>query len=527
VNNNETLEYPPPELLAYVLPPKEKVPPQPRDELARSPYTWDRFNAAASNDYTAGLMEALGWTITGTTRDGTVTLERPGKDEGSTSATVGAVAPGVLYVHTSSDDNFDDGRPYDAADVYAVLHHDGDRAAAERALQGSVGGERRLLSDAEVEEGMRAWRERCEAQEALSAVASVVPSVYPGVLAAESPDDAPQTPLDVLRAAALTEADLAAMPPPKWRVPGWIPEGGIVAIVGPSGAGKSFLALDLVLTLATGGKRFGRIDIEDPETVKAHYYIGEGATGYHQRIDAWRRHHGTDAPADVEYLPLAGVNIRDPQWHLAALEHALETGTKVVVIDTLAQFGGAMVENSNEDMMAFIEGVKKIRGNNNERLVVVIHHTGKDITRGSRGHSSFYAALDIEITVTHAESSNLTTQTLTKSKDSEMYLKEYWQRRVPEGANSIILEPTSGEDANEADDEREHQQDIIRSIRRVNAQEKRGALKSDITETHSFRSTHEYKSLLRTLCENEELESRGTGRGMSYWVPDLAPPLDC
>jgi hypothetical protein len=176
-----------------------------------------------------------------------------------------------------------------------------------------------------------------------------------------------------------------------------------------------------------------------------------------------------------------------------------------------------MVENSNEDMMAFIEGVKKIRGNNNERLVIIIHHTGKDITRGSRGHSSFYAALDIEITVTHAESSNLTTQTLTKSKDSEMYLKEYWQRRVPEGANSIVLEPTSGEDASEADDERSTLRKVLHAIRDICEDNEGGATQAGILAACPDLNKNKWAAMATTLRNEGCIRREGQAGGSRYF----------
>src|SRR5581483_5323891 len=47
--------------------------------------------------------------------------------------------------------------------------------------------------------------------------------------------------------------------------------------------------------------------------------------------------------------------------------------------------------------------------------VLIVHHSGKDETRGARGHSSFKAALDTEIEVVAKD--NLHVATVTKQRD--------------------------------------------------------------------------------------------------------------
>ena len=55
----------------------------------------------------------------------------------------------------------------------------------------------------------------------------------------------------------------------------------------------------------------------------------------------------------------------------------------VIVVDTLAQATVGMDENSGEDMTRAIAACKRIQ--EDEGLVVLIHHTGKDTSRGMRG----------------------------------------------------------------------------------------------------------------------------------------------
>jgi putative DNA primase/helicase len=70
-----------------------------------------------------------------------------------------------------------------------------------------------------------------------------------------------------------------------------------------------------------------------------------------------------------------------------------------VVIDTLNRAAVGADENASGDMGRVIESAKQLQ----QRLgglVLLVHHSGKDHTKGLRGHSSLYAALDAVIEVT-------------------------------------------------------------------------------------------------------------------------------
>ncbi|WP_276207948.1 AAA family ATPase [Photobacterium damselae] len=90
---------------------------------------------------------------------------------------------------------------------------------------------------------------------------------------------------------------------------------------------------------------------------------------------------------------------------------------ELIVLDTLARnFSGD--ENNNDAMGKFIRGcdfVKAFTG----ASVLAIHHSGKDVSKGGRGHSSLNAAIDCEFQVSHDSKTGLTTLSNTKMKDAE------------------------------------------------------------------------------------------------------------
>jgi putative DNA primase/helicase len=70
----------------------------------------------------------------------------------------------------------------------------------------------------------------------------------------------------------------------------------------------------------------------------------------------------------------------------------------VVFLDTLNRAAPTADENSSRDMGEILEAAKLLQ-TLTAGLVVLIHHTGKDTTRGLRGHSSLFAAMDAAVEV--------------------------------------------------------------------------------------------------------------------------------
>nr|MBP9064269.1 AAA family ATPase [Aquabacterium sp.] len=73
-------------------------------------------------------------------------------------------------------------------------------------------------------------------------------------------------------------------------------------------------------------------------------------------------------------------------------------------------------ENSSKDMGELLQAAKRFQATTGG-LVVLVHHTGKDATKGLRGHSSLFAALDAVIEVTR--DGDRRRWSVAKSKDGE------------------------------------------------------------------------------------------------------------
>jgi len=244
---------------------------------------------------------------------------------------------------------------------------------------------------------------RAAMRELLRESASVPVGAATGAPAAGSPDAAP-------RFLVLTAAELVALPPIRWRVRGVLPAEGLAAVYGPSGSGKSFLVLDMLGVVADGREWFGHKVERCPVT----YCALEGEHGIAQRMDAYRIRHG-GVPAQLRFIaqPFSLLAARDVADLAVAIRAAGSAGG-VVVVDTLNRAAPGADENDSKDMGRVIAAAKTLQSALGG-LVLLVHHSGKDETRGLRGHSSLHAALDAALEV--SRKADRREWRLAKSKD--------------------------------------------------------------------------------------------------------------
>lgn len=217
-----------------------------------------------------------------------------------------------------------------------------------------------------------------------------------------------------MRFKLLSGAELCAAPPMRWMVRGVLPLDGLAALYGPSGSGKSFLVLDVAAAVAGGDYDwFGRRVTQCPVT----YCALEGETGMGKRVSAWSLHNKKQVPACLRFITqpvdlLDGGDVTE----LAKAVQAAGGAGGLVILDTLNRAAPGADENSSVDMGNIIAAAKRLQ-NLTGGLVLLVHHTGKDATKGLRGHSSLYAALDGAIEVNKTDSRR--EWSVAKSKDDE------------------------------------------------------------------------------------------------------------
>jgi len=240
----------------------------------------------------------------------------------------------------------------------------------------------------------------------------------------------------------LSGSDIANEPLKEWAVKGIFPIQGISAVYGPSGSGKSFLCIELAAAIQEG-KPFFDLKTKQTDVI----IIGlEGESGYKVRYDAWKTINVRDIPFKTVLRQSFNVTI---DKDVADLAEAVPKGC-VVIIDTMNQSAPTIDENASKDMGSVIRGLKQLQ-TLTKGLVIIVHHTGKNETRGLRGHSSLHAAMDAEIEVQGDPESPKKSFKTTKVKDGaagksfpfELIPVDLGEDEDGEPITSCCVEPTT------------------------------------------------------------------------------------
>jgi hypothetical protein len=190
----------------------------------------------------------------------------------------------------------------------------------------------------------------------------------------------------------------------RWLVRGLLPDAALGVLYGASGSAKSFLALDIAAAVALG-RTWNSLPTIQGDVV---YLCAEGARGFGKRIEAYCKFHEVDFGSSLRVIGDQPdlLTSSDIDLLLAELQHAKPA---LLIIDTLAQVMPGGDENSGVD----IGKVLKVCRRFHEQLgcmVLLVHHAGKDLSKGARGWSGLRAAADVEILVAKATMGNVARQ---------------------------------------------------------------------------------------------------------------------
>ena len=200
----------------------------------------------------------------------------------------------------------------------------------------------------------------------------------------------------------------------RWIIKGVIPHGELAVLYGESGSGKSFMALDLAAAIARGIEWRGH-RVRQGKVV---YIAAEGANGFRNRLRAYGHQHGLDLKDLPFHVIHAAPNMLDKTDALDVAKAIVKVVGRpdIIIIDTLAQTMPGGNENAGEDMgkaLAHCRGLHRATG----ALVMLVHHSGKDASKGARGWSGLRAAADVELEVMRADDDRVLT--VTKQKDGD------------------------------------------------------------------------------------------------------------
>jgi hypothetical protein len=242
-------------------------------------------------------------------------------------------------------------------------------------------------------------------------------------------EEEPEPVVNGSRFAVTNALSFAASKPSSYIIKGVLPEADLAVFYGETASGKSFFTLDMVCAIVRGVPWRGRRVTQG----KVLYIIAEGSGGFKNRINAYVSRHGL-AELDLDVINAAPnfLEKKDINDLIAAVKplgpYAL------VVVDTWAQVTPGSNENSGEDMGKALSHCRKIR-HATGAMVLLIHHSGKDASKGARGWSGLRAAADCEISVERDGDNRVAS--VTKLKDGDDGLRFGFRlSTVPVGVDS-------------------------------------------------------------------------------------------
>ena len=201
------------------------------------------------------------------------------------------------------------------------------------------------------------------------------------------------------------------------------------------------------------------------------YVNAEGGSAIVNRLDAWRQHH------DVSLDDLAFAVVIEPTTLLdpAGVSQVIADAGKVpdlgvIFIDTAARVmpGG---DEGAEAMSSFVAACDRIRAETGV-AVVVIHHSGKDTSRGSRGSTVLPFGADTVIEVSRDATTNIATAKLNKQRDGATGLLLNFILKVvelgtdPDGdaITSCVIEPTDRKPAKTTNPRQRRALDVLSNV---------------------------------------------------------------
>lgn len=199
--------------------------------------------------------------------------------------------------------------------------------------------------------------------------------------------------------------EITSIPDPEPLITGVFDLNSTAVIYGPSGAMKSFVVLDWGLCIGTTTPWHGHEVVEGPVL----YVLGEGLHGTRARYMAWKKHHEMDDAVDNIYWGPHAVDVQTDDGKEELLRAVEKVQPVLTILDTLARHLPGGDENAPHVMSHMVEALDAVKTTTGG-CALAVHHTGKDESKGSRGHTSLKGSLDTEILCTKGPQLTVTKQ---------------------------------------------------------------------------------------------------------------------
>ena len=190
-----------------------------------------------------------------------------------------------------------------------------------------------------------------------------------------------------------TGADIEKIPPTRWQLKGKLVRGGLSALYSEPGLGKSFVAIDMSMAAVLGEQWWGE---HFSENCKVLYIAAERHAEVADRVRAACKKRGISTRQLENFTLIASP--RPP--HVAndlvdLIEIAQKIKPDLIIFDTFARMTLDSDENSTKDMGRIVEDfLQVIHAAGEQCSGLIVHHAGKDKSKGMRGNTALLGAVD-------------------------------------------------------------------------------------------------------------------------------------
>lgn len=181
-----------------------------------------------------------------------------------------------------------------------------------------------------------------------------------------------------------------------WLVEGMIKQQSLVMFGGMPSGGKTYLAIELMLSVASGKPFLGQYPVKQGDAV---FIACEGRDSVLRRTSAWNHLKNGGAHVKAAYISSREIVVTAPKEADISIEQyaqEIDTGgirPKIIFIDTMNYSLGTAKENDANDMTGYFLRIANGLVHKYGCVVVLLHHTSKD-GADIRGSSSIRGALD-------------------------------------------------------------------------------------------------------------------------------------
>lgn len=170
----------------------------------------------------------------------------------------------------------------------------------------------------------------------------------------------------------------------------FVPSGGVAVLAGAPGTGKSFVALSWAAAVAEGAQWFGHATRQ----TRVVYVLGEGFSGFGDRIAAWEKVNGRPMSEAVHFVDgvQLGIDLKYPEAVDQLIAYVEPVRPGLIIVDTFSVLAGVSNENDNAEVAAVMKNMNRIVQTTGA-TVVLVHHVTKT-SRTVRGASAFVGNAD-------------------------------------------------------------------------------------------------------------------------------------